>query len=97
MSFQREDEAGARRGIHGPPRSPCGWRSAGPRARIGAEQARHELLRTIEQLETTNEELKASNEEGIAANEELQAANEELQTSKGQLQSLNEKLPQGQG
>jgi two-component system CheB/CheR fusion protein len=49
------------------------------------EITRHDLRRTIAELESSNEEIQSMNEE-------LRSTNEELETSKEDLQSLNEEL-----
>jgi len=62
-------------------------------------EARGELSRTreyiqsiIQEHETTNEELKAASEEAQSSMEELHSTNEELETAKEELQSTNEEL-----
>ena len=51
--------------------------------------ARANLDKTVQELETMNEELKSSNEELLSMNEELQSANEELEASKDVVQEIN--------
>ena len=56
------------------------------------QQARVEIGRLRDQMQTSGEELKSTNEELQSTNEELQSTNEELTTSKEEMQSLNEEL-----
>jgi two-component system CheB/CheR fusion protein len=55
-------------------------------------QAREEVQRVREQMQTQQEELRSANEELQSTIEELQSTNEELTTSKEEMQSLNEEL-----